>query len=141
MRLCMAAKKSRKRKSASEHRSHPTQRHNRRATLSSRDKSRAKPRAKAAGRAQSNVADTARSKPATKRTGGSLGAVKHIGHWSFRFDAGHKFPRLVDGNGQTMRFSLTPKSWGDILPRTMAAARRIAAKGRRLFKRYRLQQA
>ncbi len=139
----MAAKKSRKRKSASEHKSHPTPRHTRRATLSSRDKSKPKPRAKT-GRARTSVADNkpdSRAKPATKRTGGSLGEAKHKGHWSFRFDAGRRLPRLVDGDGKPMRFSLTPKSWGDILPRTMAAARRIAAKGRRLFKRYRLQQA
>jgi len=35
------------------------------------------------------------------------------------------------------RFALTAAAWGEPVPRTPAAARRIAAKGRRLLERYR----
>jgi hypothetical protein len=37
---------------------------------------------------------------------------------------------------QPTRYALTAAAWGEAVPKTVAAARRIAAKGRRLLKRY-----
>jgi len=46
-------------------------------------------------------------------------------------------PPLVDAHGRPTRFALSAHAWGEPVPKTPAAARRIAAKGKRLLDRYR----
>ena len=44
---------------------------------------------------------------------------------------------LVDVNGKPTRLALSAHAWGEPVPRTQAAAARLAAKGTRLLERYR----
>jgi len=66
--------------------------------------------------------------------------MKRKGSWAVRFYARDKLPALVDRNGDPTRFALSAHAWGEPVPKTEAAARRIAAKGERLLKRYRRTQ-
>ena len=59
------------------------------------------------------------------------------GSWAVRFYGRAKLPPLVDAKGQPTRHALSAHAWGEPVPRTVAAARRIAAKGERLLARYR----
>ena len=63
--------------------------------------------------------------------------MKRKGSWAVRFYGRKKLPPLVDKNGQPTRHALSAHAWGEPVPRTVAAARRIAAKGERLLARYR----
>src|SRR5262249_24038152 len=53
--------------------------------------------------------------------------------WATRFYGRTRLPPLVDALGRPTRFALSAHVWGEPVPRTEAAARRIAAKGRRLL--------
>lgn len=50
-------------------------------------------------------------------------------------------PPLKDDKGKPTRFALSAHAWGEPVPGTEAAARRIAQRGRRLLERYRRVQA
>ena len=67
--------------------------------------------------------------------------MRRKGTWATRFYGRSKLPALVDRNGEPTRFALTAAAWGEPVPRSPAAARRIAAKGRRLLVRYRRLKA
>lgn len=62
--------------------------------------------------------------------------MKRKGSWAVRFYGRKPLPPLVDQNGQPTRLALSAHAWGEPVPRTLAAARRIAAKGKRLLARY-----
>lgn len=63
--------------------------------------------------------------------------MRRKGSWAVRFyGRAGSLPPLVDAHGKPTRFALTAAAWGEPVPRTVAAARRIAAKGRRLLARY-----
>ena len=65
--------------------------------------------------------------------------MRRKGSWAVRFyGRAGKLPPLLDEHGEPTRFAKTAAAWGEPVPRTVAAARRIAAKGRRLLERYRL---
>jgi hypothetical protein len=194
--LSMAAKKSRKRKSASTPWERPAPRKSTHTTLSSSDKSKAKQRAKKAGRPYPNLVDnmavakkkkggaaqrkkggkrkaakrssrasrrgTTRStkdprggltaagrkmfertqgshlKPGVKKSDGEMTPeeMRRKGSWATRFYGRAKLPPLVDAKGRPTRFALTAAAWGEPIPKTITAARRIAAKGKRLLQRY-----
>lgn len=63
--------------------------------------------------------------------------MRRKGSWAVRFYGRAKLPPLVDANGQPTRHALSAHAWGEPVPKTVAAARRIAAKGERLLARYR----
>jgi hypothetical protein len=63
--------------------------------------------------------------------------MRRKGSWAVRFYGRAKLPPLVDANGKPTRHALSAHAWGEPVPRTVAAARRIAAKGERLLARYR----
>lgn len=63
--------------------------------------------------------------------------MRRKGSWAVRFYGRAKLPPLVDANGKPTRHALSAHAWGEPVPRTVAAARRIAAKGKRLLARYR----
>ncbi|WP_426527452.1 DUF6321 domain-containing protein [Bradyrhizobium sp. McL0615] len=69
----------------------------------------------------------------------TLQDMRRKGSWAVRFYGRKKLPPLVDGRGRPTRhaLSLSAHAWGEPVPRTVAAARRIAAKGERLLQRYR----
>jgi len=63
--------------------------------------------------------------------------MRRKGSWAVRFYGRAKLPPLVDANGRPTRHALSAHAWGEPVPKTVAAARRIAAKGERLLARYR----
>ena len=63
--------------------------------------------------------------------------MRRKGSWAVRFYGRKKLPPLVDANGKPTRHALSAHAWGEPVPKTIAAARRIAAKGERLLARYR----
>jgi Domain of unknown function (DUF6321) len=62
--------------------------------------------------------------------------MRRKGSWAVRFYGRAKQPPLVDAQGQPTRHALTAHAWGEPVPKTPAAARQIAARGKRLLKRY-----
>jgi len=67
----------------------------------------------------------------------TLQEMRRKGSWAVRFYGRAKLPPLVDAKGQPTRHALSAHAWGEPVPKTVAAARRIAAKGERLLARYR----
>ena len=63
--------------------------------------------------------------------------MRRKGSWAVRFYGRKKLPPLLDRNGRPTRHALSAHAWGEPVPHTVAAARRIAAKGERLLARYR----
>lgn len=63
--------------------------------------------------------------------------MRRKGSWAVRFYGRKKLPPLVDSNGLPTRHALSAHAWGEPVPRTVAAARKIATKGERLLARYR----
>lgn len=63
--------------------------------------------------------------------------MRRKGSWAVRFYGRKKMPPLVDADGKPTRHALSAHAWGEPVPRTVAAARKIAAKGERLLARYR----
>jgi len=72
-------------------------------------------------------------KPASKMTPAEM---RRKGSWATRFYGRKKLPKLMDDQGRPTRFALSAPAWGEPVPRTVAAARRIAVKGRKLLQRY-----
>ncbi len=66
--------------------------------------------------------------------------MRRKGSWAVRFYGRAKLPPLVDKGGKPTRHALSAHAWGEPVPRTVEAARRIAAKGERLLARYRRSQ-
>ena len=67
--------------------------------------------------------------------------MRRKGSWATRFYGRAKLPPLVDDNGLPTRHALSAHAWGEPVPKTVAAARRIAEKGHRLLARYRKLKA
>src|SRR5215470_17773185 len=59
--------------------------------------------------------------------------MRRKGSWAVRFYGRKKLPPLVDRNGRPTRHALSAHAWGEPVPKTAAAARQIAAKGKRLL--------
>ncbi|CCD97742.1 DUF6321 domain-containing protein [Bradyrhizobium sp. STM 3809] len=62
--------------------------------------------------------------------------MRRKGSWAVRFYGRDPLPPLVDAKGRPTRLALSAHAWGEPVPRTVAAARKIAAKGERLLARY-----
>jgi hypothetical protein len=63
--------------------------------------------------------------------------MRRKGSWAVRFYGREgELPPLRGPNGKPARFALTAAAWGEPVPRTVAPARRIAAKGERLLREY-----
>ena len=73
------------------------------------------------------------AKPAAEMTPQDM---RQKGSWAVRFYGRAKLPPLVDVRGRPTRHALSAHAWGEPVPKTVAAARRIAAKGHRLLERY-----
>ncbi len=63
--------------------------------------------------------------------------MRRKGSWAVRFYGRKSLPPLVDDRGRPTRHALSAHAWGEPAPKTVAAARRIAAKGEQLLQRYR----
>jgi hypothetical protein len=94
-----------------------------------------------AGREQFRRETGANLKPGVKKpiSEMSIDDMRRKGSWAVRFygRAGN-LPPLIDKDGSPTRFALTAAAWGEAVPKSVAAARRIAAKGRRLLKRVKI---
>ena len=66
--------------------------------------------------------------------------MRRKGSWAVRFYGRKKLPPLVDDQGRPTRHALSAHAWGEPVPQTVAAARRIAAKGERLLQRYKAKR-
>ena len=62
--------------------------------------------------------------------------MRRKGSWAVRFYGRKKLPPLVDDQGRPTRHALSAHAWGEPVPKTVAAAHKIAAKGERLLARY-----
>jgi hypothetical protein len=62
--------------------------------------------------------------------------MRRKGSWAVRFYGRVKLPPLADAQGRPTRHALSAHAWGEPVPKTATAARRIAAKGEKLLKRY-----
>jgi len=93
----------------------------------------------AAGRAAFARKDGSHLKPGVRKklSGMTPQDMRRKGSWAVRFYGREKLPPLVDRQGRPTRHALSAHAWGEPVPRTVAAARRIAAKGERLLQRYR----
>ena len=67
--------------------------------------------------------------------------MRRKGSWAVRFYGRTNLPALRDADGRPTRFALTAAAWGEPVPKTVAAARKIAAKGERLLAAYRKTKA
>ncbi len=93
----------------------------------------------AAGRKAFAKKDGSHLKPGVRKPVSEMTAadMRRKGSWAVRFYGRAKLPPLVDDNGKPTRHALSAHAWGEPVPKTVAAARRIAAKGERLLARYR----
>ncbi len=93
----------------------------------------------AAGRAAFARQDGAHLRPGVTKPMSEMTPqdMRRKGSWAVRFYGRKKLPPLVDDRGRPTRHALSAHAWGEPVPRTVAAARRIAAKGERLLQRYR----
>ena len=93
----------------------------------------------AAGRKAFRRKQGAHLKPGVKKKVSEMTPqeMRRKGSWATRFYGRRALPALLDAKSRPTRFALTAAGWGEPVPRTKAAARRIAAKGRRLLARYR----
>jgi len=97
----------------------------------------------AAGRAEFRRKQGSRLKPGVKkaRSDMTLEEKKRKGSWAVRFyGRAGKLPPLRNKDGEPTRFALTAAAWGERVPKTVTAARRIAAKGRRLLDEYKRER-
>ncbi|MGJ5181385.1 DUF6321 domain-containing protein [Bradyrhizobium oligotrophicum] len=93
----------------------------------------------AAGRRAFAEREGAHLKPGVTKKMSDMTAqeMRRKGSWAVRFYGRKPLPPLVDAKGRPTRLALSAHAWGEPVPRTVAAARRIAAKGERLLARYR----
>ncbi|MGJ4926222.1 DUF6321 domain-containing protein [Bradyrhizobium sp. HKCCYLS2038] len=93
----------------------------------------------AAGRRAFAERDGAHLKPGVTKKMADMTPLemRRKGSWAVRFYGRDPLPPLVDAKGRPTRLALSAHAWGEPVPRTVAAARRIAAKGERLLARYR----
>ena len=92
----------------------------------------------AAGRKAFAEKEGAHLKPGVTKKESAMTAqdMRRKGSWAVRFYGREKLPPLVDRNGRPTRHALSAHAWGEPVPKTAAAARRIARKGERLLQRY-----
>jgi hypothetical protein len=93
----------------------------------------------AAGRRWFARREGAKLKPGVKKRRGRMTPddMRRKGSWAVRFYGRPRLPRLRDRHGKPTRFALTAVAWGEPVPRTVAAARRIARRGEALLAAYR----
>jgi hypothetical protein len=91
----------------------------------------------AAGRKLFAKKEGAHLKPGVKKSESEMSAeeMRRKGSWAARFYGRKSLPPLQDKKGKPTRLALTAAAWGESVPKTPAAARKIAAEGRQLLAR------
>jgi hypothetical protein len=97
----------------------------------------------AAGRKAFAKKDGSHLKPGVKKKASEMTPtdMRRKGSWAVRFFGRDKLPPLVDAKGEPTRLALSAHAWGEKVPKTEKAARKIARKGEKLLKRYRKAKA
>lgn len=92
----------------------------------------------AAGRRKFARTEGAKLKPGVKKPVSEMTPqeMRRKGSWAVRFYGREQLSPLKKKDGKPTRFALTAAAWGEPVPKTEAAARKIAAKGRKLLERY-----
>ena len=92
----------------------------------------------AAGRKAFAKKDGSHLKPGVMKKASEMTPVemRRKGSWAKRFFGRAKLPPLVDAKGNPTRLALSAHAWGEKVPKTEKAARKIAKKGEKLLKRY-----
>lgn len=78
-------------------------------------------------------------KPGVKESNPTGEKARRKGSFLTRFYTNPSGP-LVKDNGEPTRLALAANAWGEPVPRTREAAARLAAKGRRLLDKYKLEK-
>ncbi|HEX4382194.1 MAG TPA: DUF6321 domain-containing protein [Myxococcales bacterium] len=92
----------------------------------------------AAGRREFARKEGAKLKPGVKKAQKEMTPeeMRRKGSWARRFYGRKVLPALKDKQGRPTRFAKTAAAWGEPVPKTQSAARRIAKKGERLLAAY-----
>ncbi len=93
----------------------------------------------AAGRAAFLKSEGAHLKPGVKGKADTPEKMKRKGSFLRRHFANLRGP-LKDENGKPTRLALSAHAWGEPVPQTRAAAKKLAEKGARLLARYQRAQ-
>ena len=93
----------------------------------------------AAGREFYAKSEGARLKPGVKGVADTPEKMKRKGSFLTRHFTNPSGPMIKDG--KPTRLALSAHAWGEPVPKTEAAAQRLAAKGRALLKKYHAAQA
>ena len=78
-------------------------------------------------------------KPGVKEKSPTGQALRRKGSFLTRFYTNPSGP-MVGENGKPTRLALAANAWGEPVPRTASAAARLAAKGRNLIEKYKLEK-
>lgn len=78
-------------------------------------------------------------KPGVKESSPSGERARRKGSFLTRFYTNPSGP-LVKDNGKPTRLALAANAWGEPVPRTRSAAARLAAKGRNLLEKYKMEK-
>ena len=89
----------------------------------------------AAGRAAFNKKDGSKLKPGVTGPADTPEKLKRKGSFLRRHFANPRGP-MVDENGEPTRLALSAHAWGEPVPKTMAAAKKLADKGTKLLEKY-----
>jgi hypothetical protein len=90
----------------------------------------------AKGRAFYKKTEGANLKPGVKGAADTPEKMRRKGSFLTRHFTHPRGP-MVDAKGKPTRLALSAHAWGEPVPKTDAAAKKLAAKGRRLLERYR----
>ncbi len=89
----------------------------------------------AAGRAFYKKTDAANLKPGVKGAADTPEKMRRKGSFLTRHFTHPRGP-MVDDKGKPTRLALSAHAWGEAVPKTDGAARKLAAKGRKLLEKY-----
>lgn len=87
-----------------------------------------------AGREYFRKKEGSHLKPGVKGAANTTEKQKRKGSFLTRFFTHPRGP-LVDKKGKPTRLALSARAWGEPAPKTIAGAKKLAAKGRRLLQR------
>ena len=94
----------------------------------------------AAGRAKFKKTEGANLKPGVTGPADTPEKMKRKGSFLRRHFANPRGP-LVDDDGQPTRLALSAQAWGEKVPKTAAAAKKLADKGTKLLEQYQAAKA
>jgi hypothetical protein len=77
--------------------------------------------------------------PGVKESSPTGEKARRKGSFLTRFYTNPSGP-LVDEDGDPTRLALAANAWGEPIPKTFASAQRLAAKGRNLLEKYKLEK-